>query len=145
MKTWPSVAARFFVRTSTYIALEPGLSSTPHLHPKSRPHFMPSAAQSTTDEVAKTPGDPTGEDPGELWLECHSSLLYGESHISLTGPGNRTLQNAKVVVKTAVDVLGVVAEVTENVPYLGAISTAVTGIIKILDVRRLSPLAYQER
>ena len=44
------------------------------------------------------------------------------------------MQNAKVVVKTAVDVLGVVAEVTENIPYLGAISKALTAFKDVLDV-----------
>jgi hypothetical protein len=36
--------------------------------------------------------------------------------------------------KTAVDALGIVASTTQNVPYLGAISGALTAFIKIKDV-----------
>lgn len=45
------------------------------------------------------------------------------------------LENAKTAAKTAVDVMAVVAEVTENVPYLGAISAALTAFKDVLDVR----------
>jgi hypothetical protein len=37
-------------------------------------------------------------------------------------------------VKTAVDVLGIVASTTQNAPYLGIISGALTEFIKIKDV-----------
>ena len=39
-----------------------------------------------------------------------------------------------MVAGAAVDALGLVAEVTENVPYLGAISKALTAFKDVLDV-----------
>jgi hypothetical protein len=41
-------------------------------------------------------------------------------------------------VRTAVDVLGLVASATKNVPYLGIISGALEEVLKIRDVRLLT-------
>ena len=42
----------------------------------------------------------------------------------------------KGAVKEAILALGIAAQATQNVPYLGAISTALTEFMKIQDVRR---------
>ena len=44
-------------------------------------------------------------------------------------------RDAKGAVKTAVDALGIAASLTQNVPYLGAVSSALATFLKILDVR----------
>jgi hypothetical protein len=44
-------------------------------------------------------------------------------------------QSADGAVKAAVEALTVVSSATQGVPYLGAISTALTAILKIKDVR----------
>ncbi|VDB86997.1 unnamed protein product [Peniophora sp. CBMAI 1063] len=44
-----------------------------------------------------------------------------------------SIENAKAAAKMAVDVLSVIAEMTESVPYLGAISTALTAFKEVLD------------
>jgi hypothetical protein len=44
-------------------------------------------------------------------------------------------------VKIAVDVLGIVASTTQNVPYLGVISGALTEFTKIKDVFRLNRIS----
>ncbi|VDB88237.1 unnamed protein product [Peniophora sp. CBMAI 1063] len=44
----------------------------------------------------------------------------------------RAIENAKTAASSALEVLGMVAEVTENVPYLGAISKALTAFNDIL-------------
>ncbi|KZV59318.1 hypothetical protein PENSPDRAFT_760458 [Peniophora sp. CONT] len=45
----------------------------------------------------------------------------------------KTIENAKSAASTAVDVLGVVAEMAENVPYLGAVSKALTTFKEVLE------------
>ena len=42
----------------------------------------------------------------------------------------------KGAAKAAILALGIAAQATQNVPYLGAISTALTEFMKIQDVRR---------
>ena len=43
--------------------------------------------------------------------------------------------------KTLVELLGVAASMTQNVPYLGIISGALTELLKIQGVRRIYPKA----
>jgi hypothetical protein len=58
--------------------------------------------------------------------------------LTLINTGIRITQDFKDcvdgAVKIAVDVLGIVASTTQNVPYLGIISGALTEFIKIKDV-----------
>ena len=42
----------------------------------------------------------------------------------------------KGAAKAAILALGIAVQATQNVPYLGAISTALTEFVKIQDVRR---------
>ena len=43
-------------------------------------------------------------------------------------------EDIKVAIETSIDVLGFVANVTQNVPYLGVISGSLSEIMKICDV-----------
>jgi hypothetical protein len=66
-----------------------------------------------------------------------NSLVFS---LTLINAGIRITQDFKDgvdgAVKIAVDVLGIVASTTQNVPYLGIISGALTEFIKIKDVFR---------
>ena len=50
----------------------------------------------------------------------------------------KLLDSATGAVKIAAEALQMASTVTQNVPYLGAISTALTEITKIIDVRYIS-------
>ncbi|KZV63942.1 hypothetical protein PENSPDRAFT_691220 [Peniophora sp. CONT] len=45
----------------------------------------------------------------------------------------KLFENAKTAARTAIEILGVVAEMTEGVPYLGTVSKALTAFMKALD------------
>ena len=54
-----------------------------------------------------------------------------------TGLSDGLKKDAEGAVKTAVELLGVAASMTQNVPYLGIISSALTELLKIQGVRRI--------
>lgn len=54
----------------------------------------------------------------------------------MTGFSDDLKKNAKGMVKAVLEVLGVAASMTQNVPYLGIISSVLTEFLKIQDVRR---------
>jgi hypothetical protein len=66
---------------------------------------------------------------------CLSILLIVHSH-SVAGISIRhdLKDSANGLVKTAVELLAVVASATQDVPYLGAISGLITAVLKIIDV-----------
>ncbi|KZV65978.1 hypothetical protein PENSPDRAFT_756065 [Peniophora sp. CONT] len=73
---------------------------------------MASSAASAGDG-SKDPGGDTSQTPARI--------------------SKKTIENAKSAASTAVGVLGVVAEMAENVPYLGAVSKALTTFKEVME------------
>ena len=69
---------------------------------------------------------------------CNTRSL-AVAYLSIPGLSDGLKKDAEGALKTAVELLGVAASMTQNVPYLGIISGALTELLKIQNVRS-SPL-----
>lgn len=64
--------------------------------------------------------------------------ICAETEASLLGADKSAFENAKAAAVIALEALNLVATLGENVPYLGAIATALTAFKRVMGVRRLS-------